>query len=151
MSKLIQLVIIFSTMLITACEPIRHNMYGSLQNAQGLSEGNVALTVIEDFSSNAPEIMARLPNGEQFRGKVVYEVTVTSGHIDYDNKNNSNQSSTRREDYKTYSPNAQAMLMGNQGHTMNCTFRLANPPIGVRGGGIGQCTISDGRIVPVQF
>lgn len=52
---------------------------------------------------------------------------------------------------QNYSGRAVATLFGDRQHTMRCRLDLANPAVGISGGGVGDCRTSDGGQIEVQF
>jgi hypothetical protein len=50
-----------------------------------------------------------------------------------------------------YSGKVVANLQGPQGQRMRCHFDLNSPEAGMRGGGLGQCELANGRTVDAQF
>ncbi len=50
-----------------------------------------------------------------------------------------------------YSGRVVATLFGDQGHVMRCRLNLSNPAGGITGGGIGECEVSNGERIDVQF
>ena len=44
-----------------------------------------------------------------------------------------------------------ATLFGNEGHSMRCRFTLANPQMGLMGGGVGACQSSKGSKISAKF
>jgi len=93
----------------------------------------------------AAELIAILPDGEQFRGKSerldrtkdVMEATLTDTN-DF-------------EAVQSFPGNTKATLSGNRGNVIKCRFQLADVIIGFSSGGTGLCQISDGRVIDVFF
>lgn len=50
-----------------------------------------------------------------------------------------------------YSGKVVASLASESGQNMRCRFHLSEPVMGMRGGGQGECQISDGRVVRATF
>ncbi|NBN63967.1 hypothetical protein [Pannonibacter tanglangensis] len=99
-------------------------------------------------------------DGEVFTGRVVQSIEQTnsdSSDMFWDPAKTSKKGwgglSFRdgSETSVSYRSDAQAVLNGNRGRSMSCDIRFAEPSAGIDGGGVGQCRISDGRQVPVQF
>ena len=42
-------------------------------------------------------------------------------------------------------------LFGDKGNTMRCRFRHTNPEAGLSSGGVGECQVSNGGKIDVQF
>ncbi len=59
------------------------------------------------------------------------------------------------ENYSTfrtyYSGKVIATLFGDKGTSMRCRFRLSDPRSGLSGGGTGECQLSTGGTIQVQF
>lgn len=108
-------------------------------------------------------ITVTLPTGESFSGKYVQITSTTTadmlppafwddgwpawgpfGYPWYDGA-----------DYPTfvrnYSGKVVATLFGNRGNTMRCRFNLSVPEEGMRGGGVGECQVSNGGQLTAQF
>jgi hypothetical protein len=52
---------------------------------------------------------------------------------------------------RTYSGKVVATLFGDKGNTMRCRFQLTNPEAGLSSGGVGECQVSNGGQIDVQF
>jgi hypothetical protein len=52
---------------------------------------------------------------------------------------------------RTYSGKVVATLFGDKGNTMRCRFQVTNPEAGLGNGGVGECQVSDGGRIDVQF
>ena len=50
-----------------------------------------------------------------------------------------------------YSGKVVATLFGSGGNTMRCRFRLSDPPSALSGGGVGECQLSKGGKIDVEF
>ncbi len=138
--------LIIIAFLAISCSPVVHQMRGVVQNPQGLSEGQVRLQTTESPWDDNVQIVAILPDNERFSGRVVYDKVVTKDHF-----YNLGQQKPVEHSSKTYGSSAKAMLIGDKGHTMKCNFQLSSPSNGISYGGFGECLVSDGRIIPVQF
>ena len=131
--------------------------------------GQPAAPVTFDFKSDRTgeggKLSAKLPDGEFFSGRYL-QITSTT---------NENAISPMFQgwdpywrtwgpygspwypdgDYSTfrtnYSGKVIATLFGDKGSTMRCRFRLSDPPSGLSGGGAGECQLSAGGTIEVQF
>ena len=52
---------------------------------------------------------------------------------------------------RNYSGKVVATLFGDKGDTMRCRFNLTNPDVGMGGGGVGECQVSNGTKIDAQF
>lgn len=91
-------------------------------------------------------ITTALPDGERFSGKFVVGtssstgigVGMGSGEVGvFSGSGNTS--------------NAAAVLMGDKGGSMHCSFTLAKPDAGLEGGGVGRCKVSTGQVVDAAF
>lgn len=95
------------------------------------------------------ELIAVLPDGEQFRGK--------SERLDRTKEmmeavpNKTDNMAINFEALQTFHGNTKATLSGNRGNVINCRFKLTDVIIGFSSGGTGLCQISDGRVIDVFF
>lgn len=107
-----------------------------------------------------------LPDGESFSGKYVQITSSTSRYLlepmfrDWtpywsDWGPFGPYAWNRGEDFETfrtnYSGKVVATLVGDKGTAMRCRFRLSDPPVGLSGGGLGECQLSTGGRIDVQF
>lgn len=155
--------IILAGLLTAACAPTVRQAPAPILSPGGVSQGTLHLTLQQgnDIFDDVNQITATAmtSDGEIFTGRVVQNIEKTnstsSDTIWDSSKKTKHGWSTQFRDgadsSTSYRSDAQAVLNGNRGHSMTCDFRLANPEAGIDGGGVGQCQISDGRRVPVQF
>lgn len=149
--------------LVSACAPTVRQAPAPILAANGMSQGTLHLTLQQgnDIFDDVNQITATAvtSDGEMFTGRVVQNIERTNSSSsdtiwDSSKKTKHGWSTQFRDGSDTsisYRSDAQAVLTGNRGRAMTCDFRLANPEAGIDGGGVGQCRISDGRQVPVQF
>ena len=52
---------------------------------------------------------------------------------------------------KLYTGRVVAWLQGDRGHSMRCSFTLANGDQGMKSGGSGECRLDDGRVITATF
>jgi len=52
---------------------------------------------------------------------------------------------------EAYTGKVVATLFGSHGHSMRCRFDVADPELGLTGGGIGTCQTSDGATLDAEF
>ena len=52
---------------------------------------------------------------------------------------------------RNYSGKVVATLFGDKDNTMRCRFQLTNPEAGLSSGGVGECQISNGGKIDVEF
>ncbi|WP_106753419.1 hypothetical protein [Pannonibacter carbonis] len=149
--------------VVPACAPTVRQAPAPILAANGMSQGTLHLTLQQgnDIFDDVNQITATAvtSDGEMFTGRVVQNIERTNSSSsdtiwDSSKKTKHGWSTQFRDGTDTsisYRSDAQAVLTGNRGRAMTCDFRLANPEAGIGGGGVGQCRISDGRQVPVQF
>ena len=89
-------------------------------------------------------ISAVLPSGEHFSGKFVVGTVSTTG-IGF----GGGDVGVFISDGNT--SDAAAVLMGDRGESMHCSFALAKPDYGLEGGGVGRCKLSTGQVVDAAF
>ena len=150
-------------LLVAACAPTVRQAPAPILSPGGVSQGTLHLTLQQgnDIFDEVNQITATATtsDGEVFTGRVVQNIektNSTSSDLIWDSSKKtkhgwSTQIRDGSDSSTSYRSDAQAVLNGNRGHSMTCDFRLANPEAGIDGGGVGQCQISDGRKVPVQF
>jgi hypothetical protein len=104
-----------------------------------------------------------LPRGESFSGKYVQITSTTTadtlppafwddgwpvwGPFDYPWYDGPGYTTFVRN----YSGKVVATLFGDRGDTMRCRFKLSVPEEGMRGGGVGDCQVSNGGQLTAQF
>lgn len=117
----------------------------------GVSEGQqVQFDYEQAFFDNDGVLRITMPDGEQYSGKFVQLSSSTSGD-DWEIGESSDDDSWVIKDRETVSSLAEAMLIGDRGHTMKCRFQFSNPDFGIEGGGIGECETSAANKVSVTF
>ena len=140
-----------------------------LLNGRLAVPGQPAVPVTFTFTSDRPgeggTLTATLPDGEFFSGRYVQITSTTTedavgpmfrgwdpywhtwgpyGQPWYDGRD--------YHAFRTnYSGKVVATLFGDKGNTMRCRFRLGDPPSGLSGGGTGECQLSTGGAIEVQF
>ncbi|MGH8128364.1 MAG: hypothetical protein ACRETC_08360 [Gammaproteobacteria bacterium] len=87
-----------------------------------------------------------MPNGESFSGKFVIGTSSSTGLALGTKSDNTAVVSTSGNTSR-----AAAVLMGNKGDSMHCTFQLAHPSDGIEGGGVGHCKLSTGQVIDATF
>ncbi|AEV35308.1 hypothetical protein PSE_0796 [Pseudovibrio sp. FO-BEG1] len=124
---------------------------GRVVSKDGKNSQSVTFQVTEEFLDNgAASVVATLSSGEFFTGKLVTEKKQTESvedgffYEDDDDDFFTSSSST------TYSSKAKGVLF-SAARSMQCQITLSNPSLGFADGGVGQCKISTGETVPVQF
>lgn len=114
---------------------------------QGRTSGQpVQLQYHHSFWHQNGTITAVLPNEEHFSGKFVVGTSSTTGI--------GVGAESGRVGVFTGSgntSNATAVLMGENGNSMHCSFTLAKPDAGLEGGGVGRCKLSTGQVVDATF
>ena len=91
-------------------------------------------------------ISVTMPDGERFAGKFVVGTSDSTG-LAFGAK----QGEAALVDTSGNTSQAEAVLMGNRGDSMHCTFMLSNPSDGLEGGGVGHCKVSTGQVIDATF
>lgn len=156
------------TILLAGCTTTRTTTMPVMNN-RGVQNGSIHITMNQKPFDQFVSAIAVDSNGEVFQGQLVAKHTETSGFSSGSSGNHRHKDKTKivlfslfddegdddagPDNYnsKTYSSEANAVLIGNQGHSMSCNFTYNNAINGFGAGGIGECLISDGRKVPVNF
>ena len=150
MSKLIPTIIFLQlAFMLAGCE--------STGTIRGVSEaGSVKMNYKQEFDANDGTLKVTMPSGETFSGKFVQKSSSKSGDelllgklLNADG--NDDDDSIAFNDSTTVSSQAEALLIGNKGHTMKCKFQLSDPESGIDGGGIGSCKVSNGKTINMTF
>lgn len=134
-------------------------LYGCAGTMTGMvRESGKMVTIAYEQGMEHDNLSVTMPDGEQFKGKVVM-VGRTTG-ISSGFANMSAYSSTGAyasgsgssfSIVNTYTGNVQGVLFGNRGHSMRCSFQYADTGGLTNAGGVGVCETSDGRVVDVQW
>ncbi|MDJ1159220.1 hypothetical protein QNA08_13350 [Chelatococcus sp. SYSU_G07232] len=111
--------------------------------------GRPAGVVNEGVLFDRARAVAILPDGERFQGQVVVERTRTMA--DETIRHRWGRSSTLSHRETTCSSRASGVLFGRSGGSMTCALMLNDPSFGFMTGGFGECSLSTGEIIPVQF
>lgn len=148
---------IFLILLLSACEPIRNNSVSPIINPEtGVSEGEASFYFEHELGDDSEYITAQTNDGEFFRGTVVVSKSTSTGYEDTSIFYKENGKKKHRDEMTqinttNYNSAAHAVLIGDQGHSMECHFTLIDPEFGLASGGaVGNCNISDGRKVPLD-
>lgn len=117
----------------------------------GVSEGTgVQFEYQQSFFDNDGTLKIAMPDGETFTGKFVQKSSSTSGN-EWEIGESSDDDSFVFKDSNTVSSQADAILIGNRGSSMNCKFQLSDPSFGIEGGGIGSCKTSTDKTINIAF
>tara|TARA_A100001015_G_scaffold303035_1_gene392015 strand:- start:235 stop:819 length:585 start_codon:yes stop_codon:yes gene_type:complete len=122
---------------------------------QGVTEGEaVMFQYSQDIFENDGTLQVTMPSGERFTGKFVQASTTSTedayiyGDIfdeDDDDFGSVHSSET------TMSSKSTAILIGNQGNSMECRFQFSSPEVGIDGGGVGHCETSFETRIDIIF
>ncbi|WP_068316033.1 hypothetical protein [Polycladidibacter hongkongensis] len=128
---------------------------GRIQSASGVAVQSVNFTFNEEAFSDGAQVTASLPSGEMFTGKMVIGKKETekfgeSFDINFDDDDDDDISTFNSSTSTTYSSTATGVLFSST-RTMQCKITLSSPSMGFSEGGVGQCKLSTGEILPVQF
>jgi len=106
----------------------------------------------EDTGFGYGTLKTTLADGETFEGKFVEESSTDYGTgFGTAWSGNTAAYGTTFGTVESYSGNIEAVLFGNNKHTMKCRFRAADSMMGLPSGGVGMCQVSDGRVIDIQF
>ncbi len=129
---------------------------GRVVSKTGKNSQSVTFQVTEDFlSDGGASVVATLSNGEFFTGKLVTEKKQTESFedgsiFDADDDDDFGDDFYSSRTSTTYSSKAKGVLF-SAARSMQCQVTLSDPSTGFSAGGVGQCKISTGENVPVQF
>lgn len=152
-----------SLFILTACAPTVINTSSPIIGANGVAQGNMHISFEQEAvnwngGSAAIKATAQTSDGELFTGKLVQQnqktdTSNTSILFDTSKKKNAWDPTFGIDtgDENTVLSAAYAVMIGNRGRSMKCDFQFADASSGIDGGGVGECKISDGKLVPVQF
>ncbi len=148
-STLIISALLMGSLLITGCATISEGS-GVVQNRAGVSSGSASFHIKEGIFDDDAKVTARLSNGEVYKGKFIINKTsgVEFGEV-YNSKTKKYE--TTMGDVTHYSSKASGLLFGPKGKTLKCAMTLSNPSDGFGDGGIGECKLSTGQIIPLHF
>jgi hypothetical protein len=123
----------------------------------------VAFTYTASWGRHGGTLSTTLPSGESFSGQYV-QITSTSTvdtsdpffwNPDWADWNPFSTPWFDGSDVSTfvkkYSGKVVATLFGDKGDSMHCRFRLNDPKLGMPGGGVGQCQVSNGSHIDARF
>lgn len=114
--------------------------------------GELVSFQFEDTGFGYGTLKTTLSHGETFEGKFVEESSSGFGTgFGAAWSGSSTAYGTTFGTVESYSGNIEAVLFGDNKHTMKCRFRVADPMMGLPSGGVGMCQVSDGRVIDVQF
>lgn len=128
---------------------------------------SVSMTYATDRFDEGGRLAVTLPSGERFAGRFVQVTSTTAvdtvgptwaawGPPMWDEWGPFGETwvagpSDLYTFRRNYSGRVVATLFGDRGSVMRCRFRLADPPVGLAGGGTGQCQLSTGGTIDAQF
>ncbi len=159
----VTLIIIFLAGVLTGC--VSTGVLNGRLSVPGQTATPVIFNFKSDRSGEGGKISAKLPDGEFFSGRYLQITSTTNenaivpmfqGWDPYWRTWGPYGSPWYPDgDYSTfrtnYSGKVIATLFGDKGSTMRCRFRLSDPPSGLSGGGTGECQLSTGGVIEVQF
>jgi hypothetical protein len=123
----------------------------STGSIEGVSEGNaVKFDYEQELFANDGTLKITMSDGETYTGKFVQSSTTKSGD-EWVIGESSNDDSVVLKDSSSVSSDTQALLIGNEGSTMQCRFQLSDPDSGIDGGGIGTCRTSKQQDIALTF
>jgi hypothetical protein len=96
----------------------------------------------EDSGLGFGQLKTTLPDGETFEGKFVE--ASSSGYF-----SGYTPAGYTSGTLSSSSGNIEGTLFGNKGSTMQCRFRAVDSMLGL--GAVGNCLVSDGRVIAVQL
>ncbi len=96
-----------------------------------------------------------LPDGESFRGKAVpvgnTRTTSTATQANPEKKDKHAKPVVTHSQSETTTGSAEAVLFGNRGRSMRCNLKYADTGGAIVVGGVGSCTVSDGKVIDVSW
>lgn len=125
----------------------------------------VTLAFQSDRLGGGGTLSTTLPDGESFSGKYVQMTSATAGEVAapmsqgwepfWGGWGAFGEPWFEGGGYETfrvnYSGKVIATLFGDKGSNMRCRLTLADPPSGLAGSGTGECQLSGGGKIDVQF
>lgn len=129
-------------------------MPGWINGPRGDPEGRVVLHFHADPQTAVSALSLRLPDGESFVGAAVphretgHRLGLVGGPVGGFGPYAGLTAGNDVADALT-TGNQQAMLRGDRGTVMSCSFTTAAGRLD--SGGVGHCTLSDGRLVTFKF
>lgn len=145
-------------LLTTACVPGTATTNSPIEGKNGLAKGSMNISF--KANGNNTDMTAIASTGEVFTGTVVAGRTESSagaGSIGEEYTTDRYGNPKKKTSFRTgsgggtkYSSRASAVLIGNKGRSIRCTFTLSYPSLGITAGAVGNCAISDGGVVPVS-
>lgn len=166
--RFVSIIPLICVISVSACAPTRMHATAPTMGHNGYANGSVEMVFEQPVIwtiGESPKVLATATtnDGEIFTGRVVQEVNTyetTRQHFDSKDKGGDGikwswfgieDDGFDSETTAHASSKAQAILVGNRGRSMTCLLNLRAPDDGVSGGGIGECKISDGKVIPLQF
>lgn len=122
--------------LLGACSPIVNSTNTVLHDKAGEERGKVNIS-FSTYNGKNGKMTLTTSDGEVYQGNVIGEKSERGNDI--------------WDDSTRYYSKARAVLLSNRGHSMKCSFDLAEPSLGITSGAIGECKASNGWIVPVTM
>lgn len=114
------------------------------------SGGPVQFDYQQGFLATDGVLNVVMPDGERFSGKFVQQSETRAGHDWQFGKGGKNNGAVFGSS-ENKSSSVKALLLGDRNSTMKCEFQFSSPARGMKGGGIGECDVSDGRDVNITF
>jgi hypothetical protein len=121
-------------------------------------ESGDMVTIAYEQGMEHDALSVTMPDGEHFQGKVVMVGRTTGISSGFANlsAHSSTGAHASGSGYafgvaNTDTGNMQAILFGNRGHSMRCSFQYANTSGLTNAGGIGVCETSAGKVIDVQW
>lgn len=147
---------LLAPLALAACASPPVQGTGVVTGLNGQPAGQAVMTVEQDVGWPTPLAVVTLPDGEQFRGKVIHERTEPEAGFALGT--GFGWGSRRGVGYGTgvlfegpeRTSRAGALLIGDRGRSMTCDIRTAAPGR-ISSGGYADCKVSDGRVVALQF
>lgn len=133
--------------------------------APGQLVAPVVFQIESDRVGTGGSLSVRLPSGEAFSGRYV-QVTLTTpastlaplfagwapGWTDWGPFGEPWLAGADATTFgRNYSGKVVATLLGDRGNAMRCRFRLSDPEAGMSSRGLGECQVSSGGRIDVQF
>ncbi len=172
------LLLTFPLIALSACVSDQVNTAFPLMNVNGDADGTLMLSLEQHIMTDGNggrsiRATATTPGGEFFQGKIVQSSETQESWRIEDSFDTNWKWHKKPKAYAhlcdshhpsrdcdidipppmehNYKSDAHAVLIGNRGHNMTCTLHFEYPSIGITGGGVGTCHISDGRKADIFF
>ena len=121
---------------------------GIVTSAKGNAAGGAVVSYLTEGGATA-QLSVSMPDGEVFRGSALSGSTAgTPGFAFAPGRHGTLLITSPRPEW---TGDVIAALHSGRGHTMDCRLREKRVGLGLEGGALGSCTVSDGRHVQIDL